>query len=57
MKSFIQIPARYDLISVEGGIRVVCTWHNPVLELRRTGKVVGVDAVFQLIEDHEREAH
>lgn len=57
MKSFIQIPARYDMISVEGGIRVVCTAHSRSQELRHTGKVVGVDEVLRLVEDHEREAH
>lgn len=57
MKSFIQVPARYDLISVEGGIRVVCTAHPKSQELRRTGKVVGVDEVLHLVEQHEGEAH
>lgn len=57
MKSFIQIPTRYDLISVPDGIRVVCVSHSKTQELRRTGKVVGVDEILRLVEDHEREAH
>lgn len=57
MKSFIQIPSRYDLISVRDGVRVVCTAHSKSQELRRTGKVVGVDEILRLVEEHELKAH
>lgn len=57
MKSFIQIPSRYDVRIVENQIVVICTSHTKIEALILASPLLGVDAIMGAVEEHERLRH